>query len=109
MLLANLSEEKLSDFLDRIDPVAFTHRTVTDKTALRKIIQEVRDKQYCIVDQELELGLTSCSIPVRDRKGNLLFALNFSCLASSNSISDMEDKLLPMLGQCRNKICRDLP
>ncbi len=53
-----------------------TSHTLTDPTQLRAEILRVRAQGYGLVVQELELGLCSLSVPIHDRTGKVVAALN---------------------------------
>ena len=52
---------------------------------------------YAVVDQELELGLRSISVPVRGASGQVLAALNVGAQAGRVSVERMKQKFLPVL------------
>src|ERR1700754_3507427 len=81
VLLAGLGDEELEEFLDRAALVAHTSSTVVDRAALRGIIDEVRENGWCLVDQELELGLRAIAVPILDDQGRTLAAMNLSAPA----------------------------
>ena len=51
---------------------AHTERTVTEPGALMAVLETVRRDGYCIVDQELELGLRSLAVPLRSPSGSVV-------------------------------------
>jgi len=71
-----------------------TPNTVTSKVKLRSLIEETKMKGWSIVDQELEIGLRSISVPIRDRAGEVVAALNVACPSSRISPEDMHSKIL---------------
>ena len=50
----------------------------TDLRALRRIVDDVRTQGYAYVEQELELGLCSIAVPVRNGEGRVATAINVS-------------------------------
>ena len=52
---------------------------------------------YCIVDQELEAGLRSIAVPVVDRRGRVVAAMNVSGQASRVSLEHLRTVFLPAL------------
>lgn len=78
VLLAQLSKEELTAFLERVRLERFTDSSVTDKDALRNAIDQAREQGYSIVDQELDSGLRSVAVPVFAGNGELLGAINIS-------------------------------
>jgi IclR family transcriptional regulator, pca regulon regulatory protein len=76
---------------------ALTPHTQTDVGRLLDIIAKVRDENYCIVDQELELGLRSLAVPVRNARGEVIAAMNVSVQAGLTSIDSMIGDILPIM------------
>ena len=60
-------------------------------------LQQVREQGWCIVDQELEQGLRSIAVPVRDSSGHVLAAMNVSTHAGRVPISELEKRFLPIM------------
>lgn len=82
-----------------------TELTITDPEALGRELEAVREAGYCVVDQELELGLRSISVPVRGRTGEVVAAANVSTRAGSR---DVVRDVLPALQACATAIGTDL-
>jgi IclR family transcriptional regulator, pca regulon regulatory protein len=97
VLLATLPEPQLTAYLERLQPRAFTPKTVTDKEELKSILQRVAEQGYALVDEELELGLRSIAVPVRSRQGRLVAAMNIGVHAARVSATECSDRLLPIL------------
>ena len=51
------------------------------------------------LDQELEVGLRSIAVPVRDARGAVVAAMNVSTHASRVSLDEMQARFLPVLAQ----------
>ena len=51
---------------------------MTDTARLRRIVTDVRRQGYAYVEQELELGLCSIAVPVRNAEGRIATAINVS-------------------------------
>lgn len=79
VLLAAQPAGYLRRYLDRTHLVRLTQNTITSKTRLRALIEEVRIDGFSVVDQELEIGVGSISVPVRDGRGKVVAALNVCC------------------------------
>ncbi|MFG2128650.1 IclR family transcriptional regulator C-terminal domain-containing protein [Streptomyces sp. NPDC048751] len=85
-----------------------TSRTVTDPTALADALEEVRVQGYALVDEELEEGLRSIAVPVRDRTGRVVAALNTAMHPARRTLDDCLDTLLPELITTAGHIESDL-
>ncbi|HXW16679.1 MAG TPA: IclR family transcriptional regulator C-terminal domain-containing protein [Candidatus Acidoferrales bacterium] len=97
VLLANLPPDELESFLARIEFTRHTERTVANAEKLRQVLRGVQRNGYAIVDQELELGLRSMAVPIRNPMGKVVAALNVGAHAQRVSIQEMQTRLLPNL------------
>ena len=77
--------------------VPHTEKTQLSPAKIRAIVEALRTRDCAIVDQELEIGLRSISVPVRDAHGRIAAAINISVQANRVSIPDMEASLKPHL------------
>ncbi|HEX2103710.1 MAG TPA: IclR family transcriptional regulator C-terminal domain-containing protein [Solirubrobacteraceae bacterium] len=94
VLLAALPDAELEERLARIEIRPLTKRTVTDRDALRRVLEVVRRQGYAVVDQELEEGLRSGAVPIRDASGAVVAALNVSVHASRTSMQALRTEFL---------------
>ncbi|MGW2524763.1 IclR family transcriptional regulator domain-containing protein [Streptomyces sp. NPDC001617] len=85
-----------------------TSHTLTDPAALARVLDEVRVRGYALVDEELEEGLRSIAVPVRDRTGRVVAALNVALHAARRSVEECERVLLPELRITADRIEGDL-
>ena len=76
---------------------AFTPSTITDIQALFDRVQEDRTQGFSIVDEELERGLRSIAVPIIDRNGQTIAALNLSTHSTRTTRNEMRDRFLPRL------------
>ncbi len=76
ILHAALDDAALHDYLEHADLQAKTSRTLYQPPALIECLGQVRQQGYVIVDQELEVGLRSLAVPLRDAAGQVLASLN---------------------------------
>ena len=95
VLLAGLPDEQLQERLARIEIEPLTAHTVKDKPALVKLLAGVRRQGYAAVDQELEEGLRSLAVPIRNASGEVVAALNLSAHASRASMAVLRRDYLP--------------
>ena len=108
VLLAGLEPDELEERLGRTDLRALTSRTVTDPARLREILDGVRRQGYAMVDQELEDGLRSAAVPLRDGAGSVIAALNVSVHASRATLQTLKREFLPLALQTAAAIEGDL-
>jgi IclR family pca regulon transcriptional regulator len=96
VLLAALPPEQLEERLAAIELHKYTHHTITSKQALREELQKVARDGYAMVDQELEEGLRSIAVPLRDAAGSVA-ALNVSVHASRTDVRTLRKRFVPQV------------
>lgn len=99
VLLAGLAVARREDYLARTELRKLTSCTVTDKALLGNILRQVERDGYAIVDQELEWGLRSASVPIKG-KNHILAALNIATPAARVSVDELRSRFLPALKRC---------
>jgi IclR family pca regulon transcriptional regulator len=106
LLLAGLDDEEVRARLAASAPEALTRHTVTDLDTLLAKVQQARRQGWCLVNQELEEGLTSIAAPIVDRAGRTIAALNISGQTNRTSAKVMQDTMLPALLASAREISR---
>jgi IclR family pca regulon transcriptional regulator len=97
ILLAQLSDDEAGALLEGSAPRRFTENTLTDVPAIMAAVRQARRDGYCIVDEELEVGLRSLSVPIPARAGRPGAAINISCHAARVSKEKLTREFLPEL------------
>ncbi|MEU2105170.1 IclR family transcriptional regulator domain-containing protein [Nocardia sp. NPDC004085] len=108
VLLAGLPEPELDGYLRGVELAPLTGRTLATPKALRAEISRVRADGYCVVDEELEVGLRSLAAPIRDRTGDVVAAVNLSTQTARYSADAVRRDLLPHLLRTAAAISADL-
>jgi IclR family pca regulon transcriptional regulator len=76
---------------------SLTERTVTGPAALRDELDRVRTQGWALEDGELEPGLRSVAVPLHDRRGDVVAAVNVSTSATRDSVERVVERHLPPL------------
>ena len=97
VLLAEQPPENWPGMLQNIPLTRMTDRTVTDRVAFRKVLEDVREKGWSLVDQELETGLMSIAVPLRNTAGQLVGAINVGVPTVRMTAGEMVEFILPKL------------
>ncbi|HEX9141992.1 MAG TPA: IclR family transcriptional regulator [Gaiellaceae bacterium] len=63
-LLANLPAARRDALLERLDLRGYTARTIVDRAALRRTLDEVREKGYALDDEEYDEGVRCVAVAV---------------------------------------------
>lgn len=109
VLLAFLPSEELTAYLDRVELRPLTPRTITSRTALEAALEQVRERGWATVDQELEAGLRSVAVPIRGRDGTVVAAMNVSMrVGLSGEDPDQVEHVLPAALATAKNISSDL-
>ena len=80
-------------------PPRATPNTTTSKKRFRDLLKAVRNQGYCLVDQELEAGLRAIAVPIFDRQGSVVAAMNASGQSLRVEVAEMKSRYLPVLQQ----------
>lgn len=70
---------------------------------------DVQRNGYAIVDQELEVGLRSIAVPIRNKSGRVLAAMNISGHASRITADELRQRVLSPLLYAAEGIRMALP
>lgn len=97
VLLADLPEQAQQDFLSDTRLVAHTENTITDRRRLLKVLRDVRAQGWCLIDQELEIGLRSVAAPLHDATGRVIAAMNISTQPGRVTTKTMREEFVPQL------------
>jgi len=105
VLLADLAPEKFEELLASIEFTRYTDRTVVSSEKLRQILRVVQRNGYSVIDQELEYGLRSMAVPIRNPNGKVVAALNVGAHAQRVSLQDLLVRFLPHLKTAALELC----
>jgi IclR family transcriptional regulator, pca regulon regulatory protein len=105
VLLADLPADKLDPLLAQIEFTRFTEKTVVNAERLRQLLRLVQRNGYSVIDQELEHGLRSLAVPIRNPAGKVVAALNVGAHAQRVSTQDLQTKFLPHLAAAAQELC----
>jgi IclR family pca regulon transcriptional regulator len=108
VLLAGLDDAALEAYLTGVRLDTLTEHTIRGVEELRTSVHAVREQGYALVDQELEHGLRSLAVPVHNRAGRVVAAVNVSSHVSRLSREKAKSEFLPPLREAANAIERDL-
>ena len=77
-LLANLSEQRLAQILQRRGLVHYTERTIVNPGQLREELERIRQLGYALDDEEHAIGLRCVAAPIFDENRQALAAISLS-------------------------------
>lgn len=109
VLLAQQPRPDVARLLGRTRITRLTRYTVMSKRDISAMIDQARGDGYAINFQEIEEDLVSASVPVSNRAGLVVAALNVSTSASRSSEARMKKELLPKLKETAAALAGMLP
>ncbi len=104
VLLGYLDEAEIWRRLKSAGIEAYTPSTITDLQALFERVRADREQGFAIVDEELERGLRAIAVPVLDRNGEAVGAINLSTHAARTTRNEMRDRFLPALTEVAEQL-----
>jgi IclR family pca regulon transcriptional regulator len=97
ILLGYIDEAALWQRLKAHRVEAHTPQTIIDLQALFDRIRADHDQGFSIVDEELERGLRALAVPILDRAGQAVGAINLSTHSTRTTRNEMREIFLPEL------------
>jgi IclR family pca regulon transcriptional regulator len=107
VLLAHLPPGDVDDYFSKVVPQQLTPRTVTAEDELRVILKEVAEQGYCLLDEELEIGVRSLAVPLHDASGQVIASMNVCAHASRVTAARLREEFLPLLLQAARAVDAD--
>ena len=108
VLLSGLSDEELDHWLAEETFAPQSPRTITDRAKVRQKVLEARRLQYALIDSEMEVGVRSIAVPICDRAGDTIAALNIGTTAARASLDHMRKVFLPALREAAREVERTM-
>jgi IclR family pca regulon transcriptional regulator len=108
VLLAAQPAAARAEYLRTVQLEQLTPFTITDPADLAVVLGSVAQQGFALLDQELEEGLRSIAVPIHDRDGTVVAAMNISASARRSTPSAIRSDLLPPLQAAAREIELDL-
>ncbi len=103
-LLAALPPAEARAILDRSDLVAYTDRTKADLATITTELAVVAAQGFAVIDQELELGLSSIAVPLYNASGKVVAAINIGAQTARATTSQMIANFLPLMRKVQAEV-----
>ena len=104
VLLGYLDDAEIWRRLKSTRIEGYTTSTITDRQALFDRVRADREQGFAIVDEELERGLRALAVPVLDRNGEAIGAINLSTHTGRTTRNEMRDHFLPALKKVAEQV-----
>jgi len=97
VMLAALPEAEARAMLAATPLVPRTRHTRTEPEAIMAELALARQQGFALIDQEVELGLRSIAVPLRNARGAIIAALNVGVPATQRQVEDLAGLYLPAM------------
>lgn len=104
VLLAQLPDSDLEQYLAQAPFERLTHHTLTEAEPLRLAVLNARSSGYALASEQLELGICGLAVPVVDRAGSVVAALTTSLNLAKHRLDDIVPTFLPKLQHLAREI-----
>ena len=83
LLMAYLSEEEVDRILGKSPLIAYTRKSITDKTEFKLRLRMIRKQGYVIDDGQVFDGVTGIAAPIRDSTGAVVGGVGVSLITAA--------------------------
>lgn len=108
VLLCAKPDAEVRILLGRMQRKAFTSRTLVKIEAILDAVRKARQQGYALVNGELEEGLMSVAVPIRNRNGDVIASLNSSSSATRATARSFCDAVVPLLHSTTGEMAKIL-
>lgn len=108
VLLGGLPDDLIEAYFAELKPAKLTPGTTVEKPRLRAAVSAAREEGFCIVDEEVELGLRSAAVPVHRYDGALVCSVQVGVRIEQVSLDRMREEILPVMRKAADEIGRAL-
>jgi IclR family pca regulon transcriptional regulator len=97
LLLALQGSDAVDAWLVNRELKAFTSHTLTDAHTMRTTMAHIRQQDWSLSEQQLDLAYRGVAVPLRDHKGNVVAALSVSMPFQFETSEQAVARVLPVL------------
>jgi IclR family transcriptional regulator, pca regulon regulatory protein len=99
IFLAMMESERQEHWLANRTLKSYTSFTITDRDKLKRELSIVRSRGWALSEQQLEITMRGVAVPLIDRNGDLIAALNVTMPIGGEASADAVKRVLPVLLQ----------
>ncbi len=104
VLLAGMPPQDVLARVRGMRRVALTAQTIHSVPQVVALVERCREEGYSTNDGELEVGVRSMAVPVRDREGHVAAAMSIAVRVERMGMGEFRDAFLPMLNRARDTL-----
>ena len=97
LMLALRSDAELNEWLATRQLTVFTSHTIASMERMKLELARIRAQGWALSEQQLDLNSRGIAVPLRDRHGTLVGALNITMPMGHESSEDAVARVLPVL------------
>ncbi len=97
LILAMRDPQWLEDWIQQHEFKPYTSHTIANKDRMRVELARIRQQGWAVSEQQLELNHRGVAVPLIDRHGTLMGALNVTMPMGNESTDDAVRRVLPVL------------
>lgn len=109
LFLAAMDDGQLREYMSSVRLTPLTEFTITSEDEICEAVREVGRDGYSIVDQEVEVGLRSISVPVLDRRRLVVAGLSIGTHRDLITLRELRSAMLPGMQGAAEKLSSLLP
>ncbi len=108
VFLAQMDEAEVDSLIGQAALPALTHRSITDPTDFRAMLQKSRAQGYVYTDEEFHAGVRSVAAQIRDKWGHVVAAINATSIVQKFSDEFIVQQVVPLVCGAADEISRSL-
>ena len=97
ILISYLDLEEQKKWLEKYPLKRLTKFSCTDNTIFLKILEEIKEQDWCYSSEEHELGVHALAVPIHGPKGNVIAALNIVSPTVKTTKEYLVQQIMPLL------------
>jgi len=105
-LLAHFRPEQLRDYFDKVELLALTKNTITERGALEAHLETCRARGYATAEGETSLDVFGLAVPIFDAEGQAVAAVNLG--GPLSRLKDGQARYVPAVAATAQAIARDI-
>jgi len=106
-ILLNYSKEEIKELISKKGLIKFTPNTITTLEQLLAELDKLRVNNYCLDDEECELGVRCIAAPIRDYTGKVVAGISVTGPVGRMSMNRIEE-IKPIILDTAKKISQKL-
>jgi len=104
VLISHRDDEAIDAYVAAVKLVPYTPRTIVTAAGLRSELMRIRQQGFCVIDEELEIGLRTIAVPIVDRAGSAIAALSVGVHTARVTVAELIENFLPVMREAAAEV-----